>query len=536
MALEKESTMRFTSTGRIIRAGILALALTGCGDLSVDPKSSVTSGNAFSDPSTYRAFLAKLYVGLATTGQEGPAGKPDILGIDEGFSQYVRGYWQLQQLPSDEVLIGWTDIGLPELNTQGWSASNPFIGAMYARIYYQIALGNLFLRETTEPKLASRGVSADIRADVQQYRAEARFLRALSYWHALDLFGGVPLVDENFDVTQLPEQATRTEVFNFVESELKAIRADLPPTGTGEFYGRASQGAVDMLLAKLYLNAQVYTGTGRYAEARAAAEAVIAQTTYSLDANYMRLFSVDNTASPEIIFTVPFDGLFTQTWGGMTYLVHAAVGDNMDASAYGIDGGWFGLRLRPEAVDRYEGGAGGPDRRTVYFATTGRTKTIADITASAQGYAGPKFRNRTTAGVQGKNATHPDTDYPMFRLADAYLIYAEAVLRGGGGTRAQALTYVNLIRRRAYGSTAGDITDAQLTLDFILAERSRELLLEGHRRQDLIRFDRFTTNGIWSWKGNLALGRTTEKYRDLYPIPANELIANPRIQQNSTSY
>lgn len=525
--------MRTQSGTRFLTAGVLLLAALACGDLSVQPRSTVTDASIFNDPASYRAFLAKLYAGLAVTGQEGPAGNADIQGIDEGFSQYVRGYWQMQELPTDEVIIGWGDTGLPELNTQLWSASNVFISAMFSRIFYQVALANQFLRETTDAKLSSRGASAQLRAQVEGYRAEARFLRALSYYHAVDLFGNVPLVDENFDVSALPRQAPRAEVFAFVETELEAIRPLLPAGSSGDNYGRASQGAVDMVLAKLYLNAETYTGTERWSDARAAAEAVIGSSQYTLDPDFMRMFSADNHTSPELIFTVPFDGLRTRTWGGMTYLVHAAVGDNMDPAEYGIDGGWYGLRLRPEAVDRYEGGVGGPDMRTSYFETTGRTKTIANIGSSNQGYGGSKYRNVTSAGVTGSNLTFPDTDFPMFRLADAYLMYAEAVVRGGGGSRVTALGYVNALRRRAYGDMSGDITDAELTLAFLLDERSRELLLEGHRRQDLIRFGQFSDAGIWTWKGNVQAGRTTEAFRDLYPIPSSELSANPTVTQNT---
>jgi hypothetical protein len=519
-------------TTRLLSAAValaLAAGAAACGDLTVAPKSTITSGNIFDDPSSYRSFLAKLYGGLSLTGQSGPDGNADIQGIDEGFSQYLRGYWQLQELPTDEAIIGWGDIGLPELNTQLWSASNPFILAMYSRIFYQVALANKFLAETGDAALASRNVSSDLKTQVQQYRAEARFLRALSYYHAIDLFGNVPLVDENFDVTALPTQGTRAEVFNFVESELKAIRGQLPATSRGDNYGRASQGAVDMLLAKLYLNARVYTGTARDADARTALESLINSNNYTLETNFLRLFSIDNTGSQEIIFQVPFDGTRTRTWGGMTYLVHAAVGDNMDPAQFGIDGGWFGLRLRAPTVDRYQAG----DQRTSYFATTGRSKVVTSVTDSKSGYAAPKFRNRTTGGQAGSNLTFPDTDFPMFRLADAYLMYAEAVLRGGGGSRATALGYVNQLRRRAFGGAAGDITDAQLTLDFILDERSRELLWEGHRRQDLIRFGRFSTVGVWEFKGGTAAGATTPAFRDLYPIPANELSANPNIKQNT---
>jgi hypothetical protein len=524
--------MHIKATTRLLTVCFLLLGAVACDeDLTVEPKSTVTSGNIFNDPASYRAFLAKLYAGLAVSGQTGPHGDPDIAGIDEGFSQYIRGYWQLQQLPSDEAIIGWGDIGLPELNTQLWASSNVFIHAMYSRIYYQVALVNEFLRETTDEKLASRGVSAELKAQIQQYRAEARFLRALSYYHALDLFGNVPLVDESFDITGFPTQATRAEVFNFVESEVEEIRAQLP-TRTAAQYGRASQSAVDMVLAKVFLNAEVYTGTARYADARTAAEAVIGAG-YTLDQNFLRMFSADNHTSPELIFSVPQDGERTRTWGGTTYLVHAGVGGNMNANDFGIDFAWWGLRLRPEAVDRYEGGAGGPDRRTSFFFTNGQSKTINNVGDFFQGIGGPKYRNVTSTGQAGSHPTFPDTDFPMFRLADAYLMYAEAVLRGGGGSRATALGYVNQLRQRAYGGPGGDITDAQLTLDFILDERSRELLWEAHRRQDLIRFGRFSDVGVWTWKGGVQAGRTTEEFRDLYPIPASELAANPNIEQNA---
>src|SRR5215208_6662973 len=265
--------MPMFNTRRLAAAGVALLALAGtlagCGDLTVQPKSTITSGNIFSDPTSYRAFLAKLYGGLGVTGQAGPNADnttppADIAGIDEGFSQYMRAYWQFQEVPTDEAVIGWGDPGLPVVNTQLWSASNEWVNAMYSRIFYQVALANQFLRETTESKLTSRGATAALKTQVEAYRAEARFLRALSYYHAMDLFGSVPLVDENFDVAALPHQGTRAEVFAFVESELKAIRPALPAVSTGNNYGRASQAAVDMILAKLYLNAQVYTGTARY--------------------------------------------------------------------------------------------------------------------------------------------------------------------------------------------------------------------------------------------------------------------------------
>ncbi|MEJ2502945.1 MAG: RagB/SusD family nutrient uptake outer membrane protein, partial [Gemmatimonadota bacterium] len=295
------------------RALAVALALagvlgaTGCTDLLVEPKSTVTGANIFDDPASYRAFLAKLYAGLAVTGKQGPAGNSDIEGIDEGFGQYLRGYWQLQELPTDEAVIGWGDAGLPEMVTMEWGSSNQFVTAMYYRIFYQITLVNEFLRETTDDKLAERGESEALQAEIRQYRAEARWLRALSYWHAMDLFGDVPLFDEDFVIGATPpEQATRQEVYAFIESELLDIRDQLPGVGQAQ-YGRADQGALSMLLAKLYLNAEVYGGTAAAADALTEAANVIAGP-YTLDPVYQDLFLADNNTSPEIVFAIPFDG------------------------------------------------------------------------------------------------------------------------------------------------------------------------------------------------------------------------------------
>jgi starch-binding outer membrane protein, SusD/RagB family len=518
---------RRACTVLVLAAGLLAGA-AACTDLTTQPKSTVNAGTAFTDPASYRAFLAKLYGGLSVTGQRGPDGDRDVQGIDEGFSQYLRQLWQLQELPTDEAIIAWGDAGLPEMNTMQWGTSNQFIAALYYRIFFQIALANEFMRETEDSKLSERGVSADLRADIQQFRAEARFLRALSYWHGLDMYGPIPLVTElNHEGVAPPEQATRTEVYDFVVSELQAIMPALPAIGQAE-YGRADQGAAQMLLAKVYLNAAVYTGTPHWAEARAAAEAVINSGQYQLDDNYQHLFLADNHLSPEIIFPVPFDGQHTRTWGGMTFLAHAAVGGDMNAGAYGLSGGWWGLRLRPEIYGLY--GAG--DQRASYFVPQSTT-VITDVSNFTQGVGAPKYRNVTSTGQAGSHGDFPDTDFPMFRLADAYLIYSEAVVRGGGGNPATALAYVNALRTRAYGNASGNITQAQLTTDFILAERGRELLWEAQRRTDLIRFGRFTGGSyIWNYKGGVPAGKSVADHLNLYPIPASELLSNPNITQN----
>ena len=210
-------------------ASALLMGVAACTDTTELPITTISDTNYFNDPSSYRAFLARIYAGLAVSGQQGPAGNPDIKGIDEGFSQYLRLYWEAQELPTDEAVLAWGDVGIPELNTQLWASSNTMIVAMYYRVAFQVSLVNEFLRQTTDEKLAERNVSPDLQASIQVFRAEARFLRALSYWHGIDLFGNIPLVTEADPIgTFAPQQSTRQAIFDFLVSELNAIQADLP--------------------------------------------------------------------------------------------------------------------------------------------------------------------------------------------------------------------------------------------------------------------------------------------------------------------
>lgn len=512
----------------LIAVTFLILGAAGCTDTKELPTSTITDTNYFNDPGSYRAFLAKVYAGLATSGQQGPSGNPDISGIDEGFSQYLRLYWEAEELPTDEAVIAWGDPGLPELNTQLWASNNPFPVSMYYRVAFQVSLANEFLRQTTDAKLAERNVSPALKAQIQTFRAEARFLRALSYWHGIDLFGNIPLVTEADQLGAAPpKQSTRQAIYDFVVSELNAIPVDLPAANGQGTYGRATKEAASALLAHVYLNAEVYTGTPHYAEALAAAQAAIAGP-FSLDPSFQHIFLADNNTSPEIIFPIVQDGKTTETWGGGTFLVHAACGGDMKPAAYGVNGCWYGLRLKAETYNRFAV----DDPRRAFFFTTNQTVDVTSITNFNNGIAAPKYQNITSTGTAGSDLTHVDTDFPLFRLSDMYLIAAEALLRTGGD-RAQALSYVNALRERAYGNTSADIADAQLNLQFILDERGRELLWEAHRRTDLIRFGLFTGGDyVWQWKGGAPAGTATETFRNLYPIPASELSANPNLVQN----
>jgi starch-binding outer membrane protein, SusD/RagB family len=507
---------------------------------SPDTGSSQSAETLFRDPASYKQFLAKLYAGFATTGQSGPSGTGDVAGIDEGFSQYIRNYWNLQELTTDEAIIAWNDATIKDFHTQTWTVSDGFIEATFARLAYQVTNCNEFLRQTTDAKLDSRGITGAVRADIKTYRAEARFLRALSYWHIVDLFGGGSLETENSSISyHLPAYASRAQLFAFVEQELTEINSDLKDPNSNEQY-RVDKAAAWMLKAKLLMNASIYINTDRYNDAMIEINKIITQTSYSLSTNYKNLFLADNNsngAQNEIIFSIAFDGLHTKTWGGTTYLVHAPVGGSMDKTLFGINGGWAGLRTTSAFVSKFDGM--NSDSRQQFY-TTGQSLDIVNVGTFTDGYAIAKWKNITSTGVAGSDpdGNHTDTDFPMFRLGDVYLMYVECYLRGAGGSESEAIGYFNALRRRAYGNSTGDILSFPVAtadkLQLVLDERARELHWEGHRRNDLIRFGQFTGNTyVWPWKGNVANGVSTPSFRNIFPIPQKAIVTNHNLIQNT---
>jgi hypothetical protein len=511
----------------------LLAAAVACTDPTVQPKSTVTGANIWNDPNSYAEFMAKLYAGLVVTSQIGPNDpgfqNGDIKQIDEGTSEFLRLNWYMQELPTDEAVIGWNDPGVPDLNRWQWTSTNTITQAMYYRVYFQAVMANEFLRQTTKALLDSRNVGTALRAQIQNYRAEARFLRALAYWVGLDFYGSIPLVTEANPIGGAPpKQVSRDSMYRYVVSEVKAIIDSLPAPAGATTYGRATPPAANMLLAELYLNAGVYTGTADYADALTAASAVINSGLYTLEANFRHNFTSDNNTSKEFIFSAVQNGTQTQTWGGMTFLVHAGCGGNMVPANYGIDYCWGGYRMKQQASRLFDPA----DVRGSFIYKNGQTDSVIDITNFNNGYAGPKFTNLTSTGGPASQTTMIDTNFPIFRLGEAYLIYAEAAVRTGTNG-AQELTYFNNLRERAFGNATHDITAPQMTLDTILAERGRELLFEARRRTDLIRFGLFTGgNYLWAWKGNQPGGTATDVHFNLYALPKNELSANPTLTQN----
>jgi hypothetical protein len=319
-----------------------------------------------------------------------------------------------------------------------------------------------------------------------------------------------------------------------VESELKGIEEELPLPLQNE-YGRVSRAAAWSLLAKLYLNAKVYTGTEKNTECITYSKKVI-DGGYALENTYANLFNADNDLrTNEIIFPIEADGQHTTTWGGSTYLVCGPIVGSMVATDYGVQSGWGSIRTRKEFVKLFKDITGATDKRAAFY-TDGQSLDIEDPTIGTQGYSIVKYINKTSTGQNGSNFSEGlvDTDFPIIRLADVYLMYAEAVVRGGtGGSKSLAAEYINLIRKRAYGNETGKVSEDELTLDFILAERGRELYWEGTRRTDLIRFGKFTGSSyVWQWKGGTMDGTGTDSKFNLYPLPPADLAANPNLKQN----
>jgi hypothetical protein len=519
-------------------------------DLDQTPKYELTPDKVYVNLASYKQVLAKLYGGFALTGPSGP-GSGDIVGIDAGTSDYIRQYWSAQELTTDEAVIAWNDPGVQEWHRLNWDASDPLTRGFYSRLYYEIAICNEFIRESSDDKLSSR-LSGSEAGQGKIFRAEARFLRAVAYSHVIDLFGNGPFVTDKDAVgAGLPPYYTRKQLYDFVESELVALTTELAPARTNE-YGRVDQAAAHGYLARLYLNAGVYTGTTQYAKAAEEAKKVI-DAGYTLVTTpgtnisaYGRNFLADNNTSPatsEIIWPVIFDVNNVQSYGGTTFLVNGAT-SGADAAWQRLVGqttGWGGMRTTSALVDKFflQGADTTRDRRGRFY-TRGQSLAIGDLSQFTQGLGVVKFRNVTSTGAgQGGSLNFSSVDFPMLRLADMMLIYAEVAARTNAD-RSTAVTYVNQIRRRGFGlpintpSATADISDAQLTPEFVLDERARELHWEGTRRTDLIRYNRFVENTyLWPWKGGVAAGRSVDAKYKLFPIPAADLTANPNLVQNT---
>ena len=521
----------------------MVLGLSSClDDLNQEPIVESGADDVYGSAYGCKQALGKLYVSYVIAGQEFGGGDADLSTSGSESFDFMRCYINLQEACTDEMVYTWASgDNLLDVTYISWDTTDPWVTDCYYRIYYTIALCNDFLKHTTDGAIS--GFTAQERADVETYRAEARFMRALSYWYVLDLFGQGPYVDENTpNVDYSPEAYDATQLFDYIESELLAIEDVLAEPKTNE-YGRADRAAAWALLARLYLNAEVYTGTNRSTDCIAYCNKIISPGIYSLERNYASLFNADNhLRTNEIIYAFPVDATTTVSWGATTYLCSGAVSNDnsvQDPANYGLTSGWGSYRVRGEFSALFGEGASAidnsADSRCMLFTNSGAIAQYLDngVEDDATGFRSEKWTNLTDAGEAASNtqSNGVSTDFPVFRLADVYLMAAEAVLRGGTGyTRADALGFLNELRERAYDDQSGNITDAQMNLDYIIDERGRELYLECVRRTDLIRFGLFTGDRyLWQWKGGVLNGRGVDNRYNVYPIPANETAVNSNL-------
>ena len=498
-------------------------------DLNTEPVIEQTLENILKkDPNAAKGLVSRLYATFALSSVNGP-GESDLTGANAGESPFLRGISNLQDFSADGMKNRWGDNGLDQLTTaSSWNASNKFFGYIYDRIYYVIP-------QTTNLIVALDKTSI---ADKELYKNEARFLRSLAYYYLIDLFGKGPLVTtENYGESNPLKESSRSELFAYVETELKDLIDKLPATNE---YGRTNKQVARMLLAKLYINAEVYTGSARYNDCVTLLNGIISEGGYILEPNFRKNFSSDNNTSREIIYGLIADAISSQSYGNTTYIVNGSLnGSSMPLANFGATGGWVGHRATKAWYGLFANTPASlnasADARAKLFWTDGHSWEMNDYKTFTDGYPSTKFWNRPSTDNPSLPAAvsteFSSTDFPLFRYADVLLMYAECALRGvSNANLSTALTYVNQVRTRAGAST---ITFDELNLSFIIDERGRELNLEGHRRTDLIRFGRFTGGSyLWPWKGGVSTGNSISSDYNLYPIPLNALGSNPNLTQN----
>ena len=557
----------------IFSAATVAIMSTACiGDLDTIPlnPTEVTSEVAYGNNElAYLQGLAKLYAQFASNDTQ------DIIVKDGGSSELVRTFWSTQEISTDACKVGWgNDDWAQDLNNNTWSpAHNHMIYSVYIRTLQGVAYVNEYLRQTESSRLELRGVSSELAAKIKSYRAEARFLRAYFYWMAIDSFGNIPFSVESTPIGggNNPPQTDRAKVFQFIVEELEELAkegSEMPEAQSN--YPRADKGSCLGLLARLYLNAKVYTGTEMYDKAKTTCERIYNLGVYSICPDYASLFRGDNGENPaakdEFLFSVAYHSENTKSYGGTTFLNLASVasedGDNKWWTIIGTKGGdiaWAGIRVPYDYVNKYFGvtnprydfnpglactteelltrdlGYTVTDNRGKLFYIYGREQEISnkeELYIFLHGWSCHKFNNHPH-NMNAKDFeeesvvnTNSDIDFPLIRLGEIHLIYAEACMHVGGDASNQL---AELAQRAGVAPTKqGDVKE-----NWLIAERARELMWEGHRRTDLIRYGKFTSGDfLWVFKGGDPNGKALADHMNLFAIPKTEREGNPDLAKN----
>lgn len=584
-----------------IVSAVVLFGMSACMNLEpIDP--NTVQVNDQNKSQIIDALYSKLYCAFVQTGNTGGGGDADIITDDEGYSGFFRTLCVLNEFPTDAGWWTWhNDAGCIDLLTISYGPANPFVSKLYNRLNYAVTMSNHFLdltEGTTDPEMIHK-------------RAEVRFIRALNYYHMLDMFGKVP-----FTVTVSgtnPEQISRESLYEWLIDEVEGGHSgktymnakggvisyykvtgdadhgfidDLYDKGETTIY-RATKPAANMLLARLYLNAEVYTGTAEWGKAEEYARKVIA-TCPELHKPFAQIFMGDNevVAPEEMIFIAACDGAYLRSYAGSQYTINSCRNQKMNDCG-SSDNNWGCWRSSPELIkaffpgktpreivalgggkDEYAMPAVAHDDRAMFCAAN----TTSDGTLNIKGFNGSvpangegfdscwaicKWTNRystqydanmqpiTSEGaVPQHDSKYTDTDVPLMRTAEAYMTLAEALYRQG--KTGEALEIINgKIRARANATALPALTE-----DELLDEWQREFYHEGRRRIDLIRFGQFVGKTCTrTWEGRSGSNNKAQKsfgtdgnwnttvadidsHFSVYPIPETDLVANSNMTQN----
>lgn len=520
---------------------------SSCVDLDEEVYSAVTADNFFQTNEEFISALGQAYTSLGGLGNH-------------------SGLWSINEIASDEIVVShkggdWFDGGvLLQLHQHEFKSDNPFFQNSWNFLFGGINTCNrlIFSFETLDnPNSAA-------------FIAELRALRALYYYWALDAFGNIPIVTDFTDV-EAPSTKPRQEVYDFVLSELNEIIPLLPVAKDGTTYGRMTKWSALMIRMKLYLNAEVYTGTPQWALAAADASEIINSGVYSLMPTYSNNFVINNSQSTENIFVYPYDKVFAGGFNWVMMTLHIVSQSTFNLTQQP----WNGYQTVEEFYNSYVDSDKNPGTQGPVWKGLALEQSTGTIDGRLSNFlVGPQFRSDGTVledpGVEptdptGRNGdpngppltfmpylneispgglrqagariakyefemggtNNMSNDFVIFRLSDAILSLAEAKFRMGETTEALAL--VNQIRARA-----GNLDPfSTLTEENLFEERGREMFVEMTRRQDLIRFKKYG-EAWWPFEG---MNRPKQvhspgSYLELFPIPQPQILANPKLQQN----
>jgi hypothetical protein len=476
----------------LLTAALLGATISGC-TVKEGVYDQAVADQFYATPAGINAALADIYGEV-----RGDWGGKGIAGAD-------RGWFDLNEVTTDELMLptradgAWDDNGIwRQLYRHEFGAGQEMINNTWNWLYRAVFKSNLAVELLTKAN-----------ADPARI-AEARVLRAYFYYMLMDGWGNIPFYTENNVTVDKIPQADRKTVYDFVVKELKENIDKLPTTKGGEFYGRFNRWAGYTLLAKIYLNAQVYTGTPQWAEASAACDKVINEGGFSLVADYMTLAG-DRCPDAEVILAVFVDGnVAPRNIIGIRSLRGAH-----GKALFGFDT-WNGATAHQDFVNKYSNN----DKRKAQWITGSQpggvnyTLNLSSLTSAGVEEGARNIKYFPVAPYNGGTSSN---DFPVFRYADVLLMKAEALARQGNTSGAAPL--VSQVRSRA-----GLAALTSVTLEEIYDERGRELCWEGHRRQDMIRFGTFTLAHDFK-------PASDAKYR-LFPIPAPALSTNTNLKQN----